>query len=741
MNGALIGNACSSMRRLSRGKGTTGAPGWSAFMKPNILPMDTLSAEEAAESDLRERLLLDGRNPRPNRASWNTPFILAVCMAFLIAVFFFVAGSMLMPYADSEEHPKYAKNDPGVLGSEKSNGFWKRFGQANSTAAAAAYQGEVGVAAACKNRQSSLKQALPTWLGMRGLREIVIVDWSSDPPLQPIVSAALKEHKEAYPKVRVIRVEKEPSWVLSRAYNLAIKSVTKKVVLKLDCDYITSKNLLGTLKMDAKSFYTGYYMNSRNENEIHLNGAMIVSREKFLATGGYDERIQTYGAEDDDLYTRLKKLNLQRKNVSYDSIGHVRHNDSARVQDGVKFPQVSIFYNQLILEVVDKPWSNKNRDSEYKKIQHEASHLEAVYVPPKIQTMVNETIRVTKWRLALGARLSQFYDIPWTFIKSMETSMLEKLLHNLKVRQGPPVFHKKVIAPRIVFAHVQNGLGNRLRALGSALDFASQTSRECVIIWEADPHLQALYGDVFNLAKTKHVVIKRLTQQGPYEPLRKWDKAFNRFDLYDYMSDKKDEPIVDNPANHIYFKSAFTMKSKFTKWKTENEQLKLLPIRADIIDLVEKYTPSSFTNIGGAHIRNRTLAQDIKNVDALKEYTPADRAQLDKWRARTSYRAFVPEMLKILKKGTVAKFFVATDDESVVPKVRLLLGKERVISIPRTCDDRSAACVKYAMADILALARTKILLGSTWSSFTEAAMRYGAPKALLAGTDFGNTKQ
>jgi hypothetical protein len=42
--------------------------------------------------------------------------------------------------------------------------------------------------------------------------------------------------------------------------------------------------------------------------------------------------------------------------------------------------------------------------------------------------------------------------------------------------------------------------------------------------------------------------------------------------------------------------------------------------------------------------------------------------------------------------------------------------------------------------DMLSLAKTRKLYGSNWSSFTEAAQRFGAPKALLAGQDFGREK-
>lgn len=44
--------------------------------------------------------------------------------------------------------------------------------------------------------------------------------------------------------------------------------------------------------------------------------------------------------------------------------------------------------------------------------------------------------------------------------------------------------------------------------------------------------------------------------------------------------------------------------------------------------------------------------------------------------------------------------------------------------------------MRYALIDILCLAKTKDIYGSNWSSFTEAAERFGRKAAKLAGKDF-----
>ena len=101
------------------------------------------------------------------------------------------------------------------------------------------------------------------------------------------------------------------------------------------------------------------------------------------------------------------------------------------------------------------------------------------------------------------------------------------------------------------------------------------------------------------------------------------------------------------------------------------------------------------------------------------------------------------------------KFFLSTDDATVFEDAVSTYGW-RIIHINRDCDDRSAECVKYALADLIwfgrhyrfeistytctrSLSRTKLLLGSPWSSFTEAAQRMSPTvlKTMLVGKDFG----
>lgn len=584
-----------------------------------------------------------------------------------------------------------------------------------------------------------LSRALTSWLHVQHLDQIVILDWSSDPPLLPIVTEHLRAVKGKVPSVRVLRVENETDWVLSRAYNLAIHHASFESVFKVDCDYIVHEHTFRQHPLDSnKHFFTGYYMNSRNANEMHLNGALFVKQTLFWSVAGYDERIQTYGYDDEDLYQRLVNTGASRLNVSYDYVSHIPHEDKHRGQDGVKFPRVQIDINRILLERIAKPWGVSNRGSEYAILNGNNNLLRAVFVPLDLKAIAGDKKYTEARRLALGRRLHDDFLVPWGVISSLDIPTSEMLLRRFNTRKEVANFDEVAQegkAPRFILVHVQNGLGNRLRTLASGLAFATKTNREPIIIWERDIHFGAYYSDIFNASSTKFAVLNAFKPQWPLKGNAEWDKAWSIVDFYNYMlSEDVGKVIPDDPARNIYFKSSAIMNTNLTTWESENAELRSLLVREEVIQMASNIYGDGMDKVGGVQIRNRSLDEDLIDVKDKRDlYSKQDAALLDKWRALTKVDNFIPTMRQMLNNGTVNKFFVASDTIAVLQQLRRNFSEGQIVYIDRDCDDRSARCQKFAMADLLVLARVKKLLGSTWSSFTEAAMRLGGPKAMLAG--------
>ncbi|GAB0490953.1 hypothetical protein MMPV_002195 [Pyropia vietnamensis] len=661
----------------------------------------------------------------------------------------------------------------------------------------------VSIVGVCMNRGSTLETSLTSWLAVKDVDEVVLVDWSSEPPLQAVVDkvvAAAPSSAAAKRRLKVIRVEGETAWVLSRAYNLGIGASSYDKVLRTDCDYTLHPDFVVHHELDTSTaaaaaavarasalrarnasltsgeavkltaedgsplppghYYSGNYQLARNENEVHLNGAVYVTRADFLAVGGYDERIQTYGWDDEDLYGRLASVNMEKRNISYDHIGHVQHGDTARAQTGVKFVTVEIDLNSLLLESLP-PWSPTMFASAYAAPSSKAAvssssvsgmTVAAKQVPRSLAKLVTKEQYEKAWSLALGRRLSNDYQVPWDIMLTMSLTTKERLLRRLMARDqtGSPATATAAtppLRPRVLFCHVMHGLGNRLRALGSCMSFAKATNRELLVIWERDSHIQAKYSDLF---ATELAVLDSFNPTWPMAGQEKYDKSWSAFKFFNYMEmegegAKKGEWIEDVPEKHIYYKGAYIMEApaELTSWDADNEQLRSLsPVptiasRLDVLETEHGLSPKS--QLIGVHIRNRTLDKDIKNVDFVKEYGDSATLTMEMWRRKSNYRTFLAEMKRIIaEEDPKAKFYVATDTYDVVAELeRELPG--RIVSVPRTCDDRNGECVRMALLDMYCLSRTRSLLGSNWSSFTEAAERLGGIKAKLAGQDFGVT--
>lgn len=263
---------------------------------------------------------------------------------------------------------------------------------------------------------------------------------------------------------------------------------------------------------------------------------------------------------------------------------------------------------------------------------------------------------------------------------------------------------------------------------------------ESFVIWETDSHIAARYDDLF---ASELVVLDSFRPKWPFAEADKYDKAWLEFRVYNYMTKEgsgaqKGEKIVDAPDKHVYYKGAYIMDvedTHLTNWERDNDMLRSLIPVDKVKRTVEGHEASGLTSMVGVHIRDRTLNRDIKNVDFKSEYGKEDTIALEYWRRKSSYQTFIPTMRQLVANDSSLKFYVASDTTEVLSTLeREFPGK--IVFTKRDCDGRDGHCVRYALIDILCLAKTKDIYGSNWSSFTEAAERFGRKAAKLAGKDF-----
>ena len=189
----------------------------------------------------------------------------------------------------------------------------------------------VSLICSCKNRYKPLSISLQSWLLCEEIKEIIVVDWSSDEPIDHITKIS--------PKIKVIRVNDQEFFNQPQPLNLALKFCTKDVILKVDSDYILNPywNFFEHNAIDDTSFFCGD--NDLNvDNSVlpyfkYLRGLLLVKKKFLEEVGGWNENMgEYYGGEDGEIENRLELYGLTKKKVNLDyTLIHIPHSNKDRI--------------------------------------------------------------------------------------------------------------------------------------------------------------------------------------------------------------------------------------------------------------------------------------------------------------------------------------------------------------------------------------------------------------------------
>jgi hypothetical protein len=127
---------------------------------------------------------------------------------------------------------------------------------------------------------------------------------------------------------------------------------------------------------------------------------------------------------------------------------------------------------------------------------------------------------------------------------------------------------------------------------------------------------------------------------------------------------------------------------------------------------------------------------DHNTYDSVENWSTDSHEQIHYWREKSHYSVFLERIDELINESPDIKLFLATDLPETYKVFQEYYG-ERLTYLSRDCYDRSAAQIQYALADVILLSRCTKLLGSTWSSFSELAIRLGSFESIeMSGKDF-----
>lgn len=248
------------------------------------------------------------------------------------------------------------------------------------------------------------------------------------------------------------------------------------------------------------------------------------------------------------------------------------------------------------------------------------------------------------------------------------------------------------------------GLGNRLLGLFSAYAVAKQLDRKLTVVWKREVGCNIRADELFDLP----VEVIEISENGyKKEPIaqikgdmtkKKLRKAAGRFLECDDMERIKNEEGYEALFEVIKAEPSIYIKAFGPICEVDAKSYEVLkPSRS-----IEKKGAGLFGRLDahtvGVHVRRTDHTEAIAN---------------------SPLSLFVDKMKAELAADADAKFFVATDDETVKAELREELPEEKLIFNEKGIIDRnSKQGLEDAFIEMLALSRCKKILGSYNSTFS-----------------------
>jgi len=195
------------------------------------------------------------------------------------------------------------------------------------------------------NRTERLEQMLPSWAKIESIKDIVVVDWSSEIPI--IENENIKKILQKFNKIKIVRVENENFFHICKSNNIGFKFTNEenKILLKLDVDYVNIDeswiDYLALKKREDGNFYLKQYLLVGGHRFYKSSsGFLLVNKKAFKSVKGYNENYSSgWGGEDNDLYERICKNERElgkkffEKIIFFDIkkyVYHIPHDDELR---------------------------------------------------------------------------------------------------------------------------------------------------------------------------------------------------------------------------------------------------------------------------------------------------------------------------------------------------------------------------------------------------------------------------
>lgn len=197
----------------------------------------------------------------------------------------------------------------------------------------------IAFATTCKNRTQYLRETLPRNLADNSQALFVVLDYGSEDDLQSWITTELSAELESG-RLVCYSYRDNPQFEMAHAKNLASRAAIlegAEIVVNVDADNKTNTGFDRYLDRQFARHGENIFMSARMKKGVlprGINGRIAVTKEAFLASGGYDEaKFRTWGSDDKDFNLRLRHLGYQDVEIAPFYLDGITHNNRVRFRE------------------------------------------------------------------------------------------------------------------------------------------------------------------------------------------------------------------------------------------------------------------------------------------------------------------------------------------------------------------------------------------------------------------------
>jgi hypothetical protein len=191
----------------------------------------------------------------------------------------------------------------------------------------------------CKGRAPHVERALPKNISDNSAYQnavFVVVDYNSQDNL---VEYLRSKHARDIDSGRLVvySYRGQHAFRMAHAKNIAHRAGIDEgadILVNMDADNFTGPDFAGYIADHIKDSDT--YMWCRMINGVMdrgVCGRIVVPRDVFLKTGGYNECYETWGHDDKEFHARIKRLESTGLEIDAEYLHAIRHNDKIRFRE------------------------------------------------------------------------------------------------------------------------------------------------------------------------------------------------------------------------------------------------------------------------------------------------------------------------------------------------------------------------------------------------------------------------